>query len=300
MALRDIFLIGGVLVSLLIAGIVSAQQSSDDVTININVTQSISIDVNPNSVSWNQLNIGETGTPSYFTVTNVGSVNITSLRANITNDATNPYGTGTSSNYNAGEFVLMNTTSAGFYYVNKMNWNESIPGEVTSPTDFTEGADTGYFGIIRTASDSDVGQDYYWFINRTASSGDCATSSSVLLLGNDPKNVSSTGSIDFTDSGEYTSIPFGAGVSAADISSGDFSGYCAIISADCSTVTLTRWNTDLDSGSACTNDQVFYDGTSPNELSPGSYTWFWLEPKIPNGVPDGDVSQGTLTIIASG
>jgi hypothetical protein len=64
-------------------------------------------------------------------------------------------------------------------------------------------------------------------------------------------------------------------------------------------VTMTRWNTDLDAGANCTNDQVFFDGTTPNELEPGSYTTFYLEPKIPEGVPDGDVSQGTLTVIAS-
>jgi hypothetical protein len=297
MGMHGRLLIGSFLL-LIFAGMASGADT-DDVIIGINITQSISIDVSPNTVNWTGLNVGETGDPEYLTVTNVGSVNITSLRANITNDASNPYGTGDPMNYNAGEFILMNTTSAGFFYVNKVNWNESIPGDVTNPTDFTEGANTGYFGIIRTASDSDVAQDYYYFTNRTSESGDCLTSTANLLIGNEPKNVTSQGSVDFSDSGEYTSFTVPAGGDGVDLGSGDFSGYCALVADDCSTVTLTRWNTDLDTNSNCSNDQIFYDGTTPDELEPGSYTWFWLEPKIPGGVPDDDVSQGTLTIIAS-
>ena len=291
-------LIMGSLLVVLLAGVASGADS-DTVTISVNITQTISIDVSPNTVSWTALTIGETGTPEYFTVTNVGSVNITSLKANMTNDNSNPYGTGNPLNYNAGEFVLLNTTTDGFYYVNKVNWNESIPGEVTTPTDFTEGADSGYFGIIRTAWDNDVGQQYYFFTNRTSDSGDCLTGTANVLIGVEPKNVTSAGSVDFTDSGQYTSVSISSGGNGVDISSGYFDGYCLLVADDCSTVTLTKWNTDLDTNSNCTNDEIFFDGSNPNELEPGSYTTLWLEPKIPNGVPDGDVSSGTLTVIAS-
>jgi hypothetical protein len=293
---RNRYLIIGSLFAFVMAASVSGLDY-DDVTIGINITQIVSIDVNPNTVNWTGLAVGETGTPQYFTVTNVGSVNVTDLRANITNDNSNPYGTGTASNYNAGEFVLLNTTSAGFYYVNKKNWNESVPGEVTSPTDWTEGADTGYFGIVRTASDGDVGQDYYYFTNMTGTSGNCVSATSVILLGKEPKNVTSTGSVDFSNSANYETISFGAGENGADFSaSHDLAGYCFMVSSDCSTVTMTRWNTDLDSGAYCSNDASFFTGS---DLEPGSHTEFYLEPKIPNGVPDGDVSQGTLTIIAT-
>ena len=300
MAIDYRILCSGIILLFLFAGLASAADY-DDVLIDINISQVVSIDVSPNSVSWIGLNVGETGTPYYFTVTNVGSVNITSLRANITNDNNNPYGSGNPLNYNAGEFILFNQTDTGFYYVNKKNWNETIPGEVTVPDDFTEGADTGYFGIIRTAWDNDVGQQYYLFTNRTSDTGDCHTSDANILIGIEPKNITDTGSIDFSGSPgtNYLSFTVPAGDEGVDISSGDFAGYCALVSADCSTVTLTKWNTDLDTNGDCTNDAIFYDGTTPDELEPGTDTWFWLEPKIPNGVPDGDVSQGTLTIIAS-
>jgi hypothetical protein len=293
--------LGGVLVLLLFIGIAAAGPT-DDVIIGINISQTVSIDVSPNTVNWTGLNIGETGDPEYFTVTNVGSVNITSLRANITNDDSNPYGTGNPMNYNAGEFILFNQTDTGFYYVNKKNWNESIPGEVTSPDDFTEGNATGYFGIIRTAWDNDVGQQYYFFTNRTSDSGDCHSSSANILIGIEPKNITDQGSVDFSGSPgtEFLSFTVPAGDEGVDINSGDFTGYCALLSADCSTVTLTKWNTDLDTNSDCTSDTSFYTEGTHGKLQPGNYTWFWLEPKIPNGVPDGDVFQGTLTIIATG
>lgn len=288
---RKIMIIGSILI-LLTA--VSAIGQTDDVEIDINITQSISIDVSPNSTSWVGLTVGETGTPNDFIVTNVGSVNISSLSANITNDASNPYGTGDVNNYNAGEFILLNTSSSAFFYPNKRNWNESVPGDVTNPVDWTEGADTGYFGIIRTASDSDIGESYYFFTNRTGVSGDCNTGSGVILIGNDPKTVTLEGSIDFTSGSEYTQVSLDSS-GIGDIDAGTFNGYCVYVTADCSRATLFKWNADIDGSSGCDNDINFYTGT----LTPGQTTIFWLEPKIPSGVPDVDVSQGLLTIKAT-
>lgn len=291
---------GGVLVLLLLVGIAAAAPY-DDVTININVSQTVSIDVTPSQVNWTQLNVGETGTPEYFTVTNVGSVNITALKANITSDSSNPYGTGSPSNYNAGEFVLLNSSSYGFFYVAKSNWNETIPGGVTAPDDFTEGNGTGYFGMIRTSSDGDVGQDYYYFTNRTAASGDCLTGSGELYIGLLPKNVSSSGTTDFSSAANFETVTLdSSGIGNVSRAGFEFDYYCVAVSAECSEVTLFRWYSDLDTSGGCSNDVDFYDGTTPNELNPGENTWFWLEPKIPNGVPDGDVAQGTLYIIATG
>jgi hypothetical protein len=294
---RDRTLCMGAILILLLAGL-AAGADYDEVIIGINISQVVSIDVSPNTVSWIGLNVGETGDPEYFTVTNVGSVNITSLRANITNDDTNPYGTGTALNYNAGEFILFNQTDTAFYYVNKKNWNETVPGEVTGPTDWTEGADTGYFGIIRTAWDNDVGQDYYFFTNRTGDSGDCHTGSGELYIGKEPKNVTDQGSVDFSSSANFDTVTLDTS-GIGNVSSGDFEFYCVAVTSDCSTVTLFKWNTDLETSGGCNNEINFYDESSHGKLKPGNYTWFWLEPKIPNGVPDGDVAQGTLTIIAT-
>lgn len=294
---HSMFLGGISVLVLLIAGLAIAADT-DDVIIGVNISQSTSIDISPGTVNWTGLNIGETGTPVYFDVTNMGSVNITGMRANITNDASNPYGTGSPSNYNAGDFILLNTSSSAFYYVNKENWNESVPGQITSPTDWTEGADTGYFGIIRTASDGDVGQQYYFFTNRTGASGDCRTGSGELYIGKTPRNLTSSGTVDFSSGSNFDTVTLSAN-GVGNVSAGDFEWYCVVVTADCSKVTLFKWNTDLDVGSGCSNDAAFYDGTAPNELTPGSSTSFWLEPKIPNGVPDGDIYQGTLTVIAS-
>ncbi len=283
----------GALLILLLAGL-AAGADYDEVIIGINITQQLSIDVTPNTTNWTGLNIGETGTPQYFIVTNVGSLNISTLRANISNDNTNPYGTGNPLNYNAGEFILLNTSSSGFHYINKKNWYESVPGDVTTPTDWTEGPDTGYFGIIRTAST--VGQNYYFFTNDTGGS-DCHSGSARLLLGNDPKTVSQQGSINFSDSNEYTQIDLDTS-GIGSVATGSLSGHCVVVTSDCSTATLFKWNTDLETSGGCANEADFYPSTEP-EIAPGGSTSFWLEPKIPNGVPDGDVHQGTLTIIAT-
>jgi hypothetical protein len=195
---------------------------------------------------------------------------------------------------------MNSTNNATFYYINKIEYNESIPVYVTSPTDFVEGANTGYFGRMRTNDGSGNGQEYLFFTNRTATSGNCS-SSGVLLLGNNPKTLTNPGDIDFTDSGNFTTIT----LTAADGDTtglGDIpgthalDGYCVKVNADCGNVTFFHFNMALDTESACGSDQYVYGS---DNLQPGNSTEIWLEAKIPLGVSDGDLSQGTLTFTAA-
>jgi len=277
------------------AGVVSAGPT-DTVTIDINVTQEVSIDVTPNSTAWYGVSVGSTTDAHVFTITNIGSVNISTIDASITNSASNPYGTGQASNFNAGDFILLNSTNnATFYYINKKDWNESKPSYVTAPTDWTEGNASGYFGRMRSvANDMDMGQEYFWFTNRTAASGDCH-GSAVLLIANHPRTVTDSGDTDFTNSENYTTVTLTSGV--GEIPSGhDLAGYCVSVSADCSEVTFFHFNMQLDAGGVCSSDQYVYGSST---LQSGASTEIWLEAKVPLGVSDGDVSQGTLTFTAA-
>lgn len=289
-----VVLIIGLFAAVVLAGIAAAGPT-DTVTIDINVTQEVSIDVTPNSTAWYGVSVGSTTDAHVFTITNIGSVNISTIDASITNSASNPYGTGQASNFNAGDFVLLNSTNnATFYYINKKDWNESKPAYVTPPTDWTEGNASGYFGRMRTASDSDVGQEYFWFTNRTSSSGDCH-GSAVLLIANHPRTVTDSGDTDFTNSGNYTTVSLTSGL--GEIPSGhDLEGYCVSVTDDCSEVTFFHFNMQLDTGGVCSSDQYVYGSAN---LQPGNSTEVWLEAKIPLGVSDGDVAQGTLTFTAA-
>jgi len=273
---------------------------TDTVLIDINITQEVKIDVSPNSTNWTGQNTGTTTVPHPFEIQNVGSLNISTIDANITNAASQPYGTGNPSAYNAGDFILLNTTTVGFRYINKIEFNESRPDYVTPPTGWVEGNATGYFGRFRTASDSDIGQEYLFFTNMTnGSQGDCAHNGSILI-GNNPRTISDTGTTDFTGSDfviVYTTNNTGSTWGIGDIpDTHDLGEYCVAIKDDCSEVKFFHFNKALDTaGNACGEDEYVFNGN----LQPGNTTSVWLEAKIPLGVADGDVSQGTLTFIAS-
>jgi hypothetical protein len=286
---------------LLTVGMISAGLT-DTILIDLNVTQEVSIDVSPNTTAWYGVSVGSTTTARAFVIYNVGSVNISTVDASITNAPSQPYGTGVSSNFDAGDFILVNSTNnATFYYINKVEYNESIPGYVTSPVDFTEGADTGYFGRMRTVPDgTDIGQEYLFFTNRTDTTGNCSNNG-VLLLGNNPRSVSAQGDVNFSDSGNFTSITLTAAdgftTGVGDIPAGHtLHGYCVKVNADCGNVTFFHFNMVLDSGSDCGSDQYVYGSSN---LQAGNFTEIWLEAKVPAGVSDGDLSQGTLTFTAS-
>ncbi len=294
----------GIIALGIVIGIASAA-NTDTVTIDINVSYEVSVDINPNSTAWYGLGVGTTSSPKPFQIQNVGSVNISTIDASITNADTNPYGGQSAALHNAGDFILLNSTNnATFYYINKIDWNESVPNYITTPTDWTEGPNRGYFGRIRTVSDDDVGQEYFWFTNMTngTGGGNCSTDGR-LLIANHPRTVTDTGDTDFTNSGNYTAIDLTASdgytTGEGEIpSSHPLAGYCVQVSADCSTVKIFHFNKDLDDGdgtSVCSSDQYVYNGT----LEPGDTTEIWLEAKIPLGVAEGDVSAGTLTITAS-
>jgi hypothetical protein len=290
----------GILAVIAMIGLVAAGPT-DTILIDLNVTQEVSIDVSPNTTYWYGVSIGETTSPNVFDIQNVGSVNISTVDASITNAPSQPYGTGISSNFNAGDFILMNSTNnASFFYINKVEYNETIPSSVTEPDGFTEGADTGYFGKMRTNDGSGNGQEYMFFTNRTDTTGNCSNNG-VLLLGNNPKTLVSPGDLDFTDSGNYTSISLttadGFTTGVGDIPGTHLlDGYCVKVNADCGNVTFFHFNMVLDSGSDCAKDQYVYGSAN---LQPGNTTEIWLEAKIPLGVSDGDLSQGTLTFTAS-
>ena len=292
----------GFLLTLLLLGVIgiAAAANTDTIDIDINITQQVKIDVNPNSTNWTGVDTGSTTTPHAFEIQNIGSLNISTIDANITNAGSMPYGTGDATNFNAGDFILLNTSWVGFRYINKIEFNESKPSYVTPPDGWVEGNATGYFGRFRTASDSDEGQEYFFFTNMTnGSSGDCAHNGSILI-GNSPKTLTQSGTTDFSGSDfviVYTTNNTGSTYGIGDIpASHALDEYCVAIKDDCSEVIFFHFNKALDTaGNACSEDEYVFSGT----LEPGNETEIWLEAKVPLGVSDGDVSTGTLTLIAS-
>jgi hypothetical protein len=278
------------LATFLLLAIPLAFAATESATVSVTVTAAAAIDINPNSFSWSPSGAGVTDSAQYFQVENIGSSDLTGIYAQVTNAADNPYGTGTASNYNAGDFILIdNSTSGTFYYVENKNWNESIPSYVTVPTGWQEG-DTGalhgYFVRIRSVGlETAEGEEYFAF---TLNGTDGTCSAGTVRIGITPHTKSQTGSTDFSDgSGEYASVSLTSGSGSVSGVNSVFDAHKIVVSSDCRSIALVYWDQSL-------GGNYLYPGT----LSPGAAVDMRIEPKIPYGVVGGSAISGTLTIVA--
>jgi hypothetical protein len=274
-----------ILVTLSLLAIPVALAVADTASVSVTVAQAAAIDVNPASFSWSVTGAGVTNATSpNFAVENIGSQNI-DVTASVTNSNSNPYGTGVAGNYNAGDFVLLdNTTSGTFYYVENVNWNESKPTYVTSPTGWYEGNQSGlqaiwgYFIRIRSVGldeTGDEGEEYFAFTkNGTATS--CSSGASVVVS-QVPHNSTQTGTIDFTGSGSETVNDAASSTGVNTV----FDAHILDITNNCQAVNMTYW----------------ISRQLRAALSPGEERTMRIEVKVPLGVVGGGTPiSGTLTI----
>ena len=301
--------IGALVISLLVISTFAfADTGTDTILVDITVSSVTYIDINPNSTSFTG-NPGETSNANPLQLENIGSTNISTIDVNATNAASNPWATGSVSNYNAGDFVLLNKSTDGIlYYINTKSWNETKPHYVTAPSGWTEGDSSGYFGRFRTVSlgqgpSGDTGEEYFWF---TEGGGINCTNGSFYIA-TIPHTKTNTGTIDFSSASAITltaSSDGTYGVATIDQGASALQQYCVRVSADCSEVTIFKYNVAMDGPGACTNDKHLYDASgdesSLDYLLPGETFDIWMVAKIPFGVADGSVSTGTVTFIATG
>ncbi|GEM_PF-4480010 len=88
------------------------------------------INITPKNFSWNNTDIAYIGNALNMTIENTGTVTISTIYATITTTNTNPYGTGISTNYNTGNFILLRNstnTSTDMFYIKNKNFNETPP-----------------------------------------------------------------------------------------------------------------------------------------------------------------------------
>ena len=290
-----------------------AQQDYDEVSVNVNIAAATILDVNPNQTTWSGLSIGSTSSDAAFIIENIGSQAISTVDVNVTGNASNPYGSATAAAFDAGNFIIMNSSDQGtgaFLYINKKDWNETKPVYVVPPTGWESNDYYGAFGRFKSAlSGSTDGLEYFWFANKTGGAehtfgtdGNC--SNGTIYIANHRHTRAETGDIDFSNAGNYTSITLTEhssgtyGVGDLDTHpSSDLSDYCIRVWDNCTMVEFFFWNNAIDAaaGGTCDNELYAFSGT----LNPGQSFTVYLQARIPFGVASGSASTGTVTFIAS-
>jgi hypothetical protein len=210
---------------------VTAQaDSTQNTTVNVTVGSVTSLDVRPTELSYgsldpgNQKNSSEDGYTG-VEVENIGSNNISDIWAEASQPTTDPFGTGTSDAYDAGNFIQISTETAKNGDYTSEPWSASVAStdatrlhyvnrvefsDVPTPTyidtlnsgqedqlDYTSG------GITSNSLESTVGrfrEGDEWYFYTVYFEGTCSSSSEAeLWVGNDPHRPTELGTTDFTD-----------------------------------------------------------------------------------------------------
>ncbi len=280
---------------LLAARVTEAATTAGNATVDITVASKTAVDVTPTAISWSNVQPGSITTSTAIELENIGSTTITKIWFNTTHENSNPYGTGTNTNYDAANFLqLANETGTDFYFVNRWEFNQSKwPVYLTLP------AGTDSSGRIRVGN-----HEWFWALDDTDGDGCNATAnfylasdtgSGATLAG--AHNETQNGDIDLTDGEVSHAISTGTapnndwGYTTVTINGKD---YDVVVSHDCTQVVFNHWNKDLaGADQAGTNTAYLLDGN----FEPGQLTEAYVRAAVSYGVALGSLQQGWLTVI---
>jgi len=264
--------------------------TNDTVEISVNVTSLSEIVVSPNYLEWLNIQPTQAGSIKTVDVKNTGSVNFTKLWAYVDSyaeEVNNPLGQGNPLLYAAGSFLVLTneTGETGYRFVNRMEWNETEKptGMTLSPSDSVS------WGYFRNLTDI-----YLWNFNDSATEGECLNGSQMQFkiktvaesLINPDRNMNSntvTGTFE-ENTTEWSSWTFG---------SGPLANYCVYIHKDCKKMMITQWDWNTTLPSCSKRKYITQEVFTTNAIHTLGLTIL-----VPKGVPVGNTTSSTLTIIA--
>ncbi|NPA38496.1 MAG: hypothetical protein GXN99_01730 [Candidatus Nanohaloarchaeota archaeon] len=283
--------------------------ATSDAQIVVSINNQTIVDVTPQGMNWGAQDPGTVVTQytdtengvvlSQIEIENLGSTDITYVWLNVTQPASNPFGSGDINLYDPANWLAVkNASYTTFWFVDRVEFNSSVDYiYLNKPTN------TVSFGKIR-----DANREYFWVINLTGSYVYCNGTTGVtadLVVGVNAHNVTNTGTIDLVN-GPYTMKTIAAsgdpnwGIIDGLAIGEDGTPYCIAVYYDCSKFRLYRWNADAPGASACTafgTDGLTLNGGSP--IYPGGAIVADVQLHIPYGVPDGNLPTGYMYVIAS-
>jgi hypothetical protein len=263
--------------------------ANDTVTIDVNVTQTASIMVMPDTLNWTSVNTGSAGGLKYLNVKNSGSINVSQIYSyvdTLVTESARPYGSSNSRSYSAGGvIVIRNETDTQHYFAGRIEWNwtSDIPNHawtsVTSPVSW---------GYVRNTS-----SDYVWVVgNGTA--GRCNETGAQFAVETDvdlgtlatrtPINAISL----TTSAGDPNNWGYGL------VSTGTLAGHCVAVNTACTKVYMYKYD-KRSNFTGCTGANYL----QATNLVPGYTMTLSLDAWVPNGYPAGFLNQTVMTVYAT-
>jgi len=292
-------LIATALVVSLLPGII-AQDASDNMTLDVNVSQLAAIEVLPINVTWQQVLPGSNSSVRNVSVKNIGSFNMTDFYIDVNTEIkenSNPVGRGNISKYAAGGLMLFRneTATIDYFPLGRLEWNLSEIMD-TEVLNLGVGVTKYAHGWYRLAN----GNEYLWKLeNGTQTTGNklgswCNVTDTVMIIKMNPENSTdynrnlgiaiSTGSADAANA-DWTFFSF---------SSGPLKGRCAAAYYDCTRIYLYKYDM-ADGFKECAS--AAYMATA--NLMPGErFDRLKIKASIPRGTPAGNTKQSVMTVFA--
>jgi hypothetical protein len=294
--------------------------TSDTIQLWVRVAQKTMVDIQPDNLGWDGVQPGtETnasqlwGWPSKkpaVQIENIGSTNISRIWFNATYPASNPFGTGRSNAYNAGNFVVVKSNSsaaAPYFFPNLIEYNESEMIYLQLPTLNGPWA----HGRFRAAN-----KEYFWAIN--VSGGNCSKKP-MFRIGKNPHNASLLGSVDLRDAACELNLNGTAAGSTcrrgtltrtnrapytgnnmwsyADVAIGTnaaYENYTVAVYWNCTSkvkIMFYKWNMDAPGAQESAKHPAYFSATT---LKPGDHIIGNVKLRIPYGTAYGNIT-GSLT-----
>lgn len=279
--------------------------SSESADIGVTLSQKIEVDITPSSFSWTGLEPGDVGNGSTeasgfgaIQIENIGSMNITHVWFNATYPTTNPFGSGSAADTNAGNYVVLKKEGGSeFYFINRAEYNATHTLVYLTDRGGTMPPDNSQYTYGRFHNASN---EYFWMMDAVTG---CNSTGTTLYIGNKSHSKTSTGTVNFnltTDIYEYsfTTHPDDHSWGYADITSGPLTGYCAAVTDDCTKLFFSRWNADLPFNK-CSNVNFAWSSASDGDLAPGNSFWMDLQVFIPFGIYEGAQGAGQIVAIVN-
>lgn len=209
------------------------KNTSEPANVSVTVSSTIAVDVKPDSLTYGDTEVGSfngSSSANNFTaieVENTGSEYIDRIWLNTTEPASDPFGTGSAANYDAGNFMQVKvvsddnvgvTSTSEYHFINRLeylktdnsttltgsNFESDIPSYLKLPTG--SGTTSRQGDSIGTAGQVDVGRlrmgnEDFFFIMPHAETSTCdGTNNAFIRLANVSQTDTRLGTVDFRDS----------------------------------------------------------------------------------------------------
>ena len=266
-----------------------AADTTDTVTVTINISSVGTIVVNPTSVSWTEVNPGADTSKTNVVIKNKGSANVSNVyitSSAITDEATNPLPTANTSKYSAPGLVLVrNSTETDYYHVGRLEWN--LSAELSEEVlDLAAGTTNFSHGWYRNAS----GNEYIWKVEN-GTDGKCNDTGTIFIISEIPENDTDMSRDHTADPSDCGAVTVGTTWGTFACVDGPLTGHCVATSVNCDRIYIYK-NDYSTTFPACTNR----DYLRAANLIPGSEFSISIFASIPYGMPAGNTTTGTLTI----